>query len=318
MTTSTGKETVQHEIGEDGVLAIQFASGSIAVTATDGPRAIVRELDGQDLEARFHIERTDGRLGLRAREQLLGAVLGRRSIRLSVEFPAGAELTVDTASADIRVTGARGPQRYRTVSGALTILEASGSIGFEVASGEVDISAIGSLVLDGRSVSGDLAVRGGSLERLDLQTTSGDALIDSPLAGSGPFSMQTVSGDARIVAPRGVRVQSTTVSGRVDSHQPGATEPGGGRHAVVVGDGKASMRFRSISGDLVVVAAPGEPAAEPDADTQEARPAPTSSVAEEQPDAHGGERLAILRDLEDGRIDVDEATSRLAALDEGA
>ena len=51
-----------------------------------------------------------------------------------------------------------------------------------------------------RSVSGDLELTGGSLTGLRASTTSGDVRLASPLSGGTDNAIETMSGDARIVA----------------------------------------------------------------------------------------------------------------------
>jgi hypothetical protein len=153
-----------------------------------------------------------------------------------------------------------------------------------------------------------------------LASTSGDIEIDAVLDGSGPYGIQTVSGDVEVQAHGGIRVEGKTVTGQITSRAQHRAESRRGQHHVVVGDGRALLTFKSISGDLRIsdpTSASGvavSPAApEPPAPMAPQPPQPSSPP--DGPDAHETDRLAILRDLENGAIDVAEAGQRLAALE---
>jgi hypothetical protein len=80
----------------------------------------------------------------------------------------------------------------------------------------------------------------------------------------------------------------------------------------VIGDGAARLRFRSLSGDLHVMGAGGErgvkdqPFTPPAPNYPPMPPAPPAPPAPNAPDS-----LEILRQLERGEIDVEEAQRRL-------
>jgi hypothetical protein len=149
-----------------------------------------------------------------------------------------------------------------------------------------------------------------------VASTSGDIEVDAVFAGPGPYGIQTVSGDALVHAHVGIRVEAKTLTGSVASSAPHRSDSRQrGQHDLVVGDGRVLLTFKSISGDLRIAdpqPAPGA-AVSPAAPEPPAPPRPPRAPAE--PDANEAERLAILRDLETGAIDVAEAGARLAALE---
>ena len=195
-----------------------------------------------------------------------------------------------------------------------------------------------------RTVSGDLDLRAATLTGLDVTSMSGDLKVAGRLVGDGPFRVETVSGDA-LLAPAGdIRIEMTTVSGDLRSDIGGTAQGGRGRRSLVVGERGATVTFRSMSGDLRVVPAikvetegRAEPSArpepEPAAKTDTVPPdpvverddtervpvavAPSPAQSDSSTDADEDDaRIAILRALERGEIDVTEAGKRLEALDD--
>ena len=339
MTTTNDGRVLTHQVGERGEVSVRIHSGRLEVTGTDGDVAAVRDLDGRDLDGRFEIERSAGRLVIRPRERGgfdLG--LGRRgrgSVRLAVEVPRHATVALDTASGDVDVRGLDGEQRYRTASGEITAVGVSGPIGIDAVSGDVHLRASGPLELSGRLVSGDIDVHGGTLRSVAVATTSGDIELDSPVEGPGPFSIQTVSGDARVASTGNLRVEARTLTGEIGSELDHRSESGLGRRDLVLGSGSRTLAFRSISGNLHVAAHSGNGGAPvpehaaalpvtaraPEPMAPPAPPAPASAQGGTA-DATSGQpasdaRLTVLRDLESGAIDIATATQRLAELEEG-
>ena len=354
MTTTRHRgATIEHEIGPRGELTLRVETGDVAVVATSEGLVRIRDLDGEDLEGRFAIERADGGLAIRPREGLtLDLAFARRGpARLAIDVPRDATVSLDTASADLRVAGLAGDQRYRTASGTIELVDASGQIGVDAVSGDVRIDARAPVDLSGRLVSGDLRLRGGVLRSVAVGTTSGDVELDAPLVGPGPYSVQTVSGDALVVAGRdGLRVEARTVTGEITADAAHRSESATGQRILLVGAGGPTLAFRSISGDLRILAASTSAVAGPrpvpapervdgvEADRGVPSEPPSGPVGAGTPSAPGGgpasesvsagrssaadpvddARLGILRDLESGSIDVHTATERLAALEDGS
>jgi DUF4097 and DUF4098 domain-containing protein YvlB len=271
----------------------------------------------------------------------LGFLRGDRNgghARLRVELPSAADVTVETASGGITADRLHRKQRYRSVSGEIRVA-GSGTMTIDSVSGDVRLDADGEVELAARVVSGDLHVGGGRLRSAVVSTTSGDVTLESELVGPGPYGIQSVSGDARVRAGAGLKVEARTLTGEIESKVEAAFGRRGRkrRDDLVIGDGRNVLTFKSISGDLRVTDSepasgasfshgapepPAPPIAPPPAIPPDAPMAPSGSTAGEGDQQAAGaapddERLAILRDLEEGRIDVAEATERLAAIDGG-
>lgn len=326
MTTATGSR-LEHTIGAEGLLAIRLRDGEVRLHAVDGDVARVRDVNGHQLGEMFAIQAADGSLSLRA-DRGLEILVGPRSMRpgggrhtpeLEIDMPRRATLVLEAASGDVQADGLLGDQRYRTASGDVVLRAVSGRVAVEVVSGDIDITATGESQVSARSVSGDIALRAAILSTLHLSTTSGDMRIAGRMAGPGPFTIETVSGDA-LLAPAGeIRIEMTSLTGDLASELEGKQMSEKGRRSLSIGANGPAVSFRSMSGDLRVVRPtlvgmpePPSPPRTPEPPRIEQAPANGAIAA-----AYDEARLRILRSLERGEIDVAEAGRRLETLDAG-
>lgn len=315
MTTQTQDGVLSHRIGPDGLVVVRVHDGDIRLRGVSGDLATVRAADGKPLDS-LDIDSGEGSLTIATRRGPEFFGFGRgdrgrgrgRAKNLHLEVPAGATVIVEGASADLDVRGLHGDQRYRSASGDLVLADVRGTLTIEAVSGDVDVDADGPASVTARTVSGDLELRAGSLAELRATTTSGDLHIAGRFDGAGPYAIETVSGDATLAPANDVRIEARTIAGDIVSELPSHRDDTAGRRALIVGKGGPTVTFRSTSGDLRVVA-----------DLRAAAPPPpvpprapiATDPARDEDDA----RLAILRDLERGEIDVAEAGRRLEALD---
>jgi hypothetical protein len=331
MTALMPATTVIHAIGTDGLLVLRVRDGRVRLRGVPGDAVRVGMVDGGPLDG-VEVERGSGSLAIRV-GPASGLVLGRGGRRgrrgaqdLEIDVPAGAAIVVEGVSADIDTNGMTGDQRYRSAAGDLSIRAARGAITAEAMSGDIDLVATGPATLHLRTVSGDIAVRAGSLVAVRATTTSGDLRIAGRFDGSGPYTVETVAGNA-LFAPAGdATIDIRTISGDVRCEIPSRMEEGSGRRTVTIGAGGPAVTVRSLSGDLRIVPAtglaldagrPAVPAADPAA---AAWPPPTPMGAPPSPAiaaAYDDARLGVLRALERGDMDVSEARQRLEALDGG-
>ena len=317
--------TLEHRIGPRGRFSLRQASGDVMVRGVEGDTVRVKSLDDKALSDVFDIEVADDRLELRQRDGFeFGMGMFRRGAGadLKIEVPHGADVSIDTASADINATDLSGSKRFRTASGEVSLARLAGGLDVETVSGEIEIEGAAPLDLIAKSVSGDLHVRVPSIRRLDLGTTSGDIRLDAELSGTGPFAMRSISGDATIVGRTGFRVEAESITGDLSSDVPSKRESLPGRKILVVGRPGPTLTFRSVSGDLHVaeprdaapIAAPVVAAAQPPPDDGPA--AEQAQAAQLAATAGDDRRLDVLRALERGDITIDEATQQLSQLDE--
>jgi hypothetical protein len=250
--TATFRNALEHVIGAEGILSIRFGSGAVRLRAVDGTAVRVRDRGDHDIPDMFQVEVADGSLSLLV-EHGRGWPGGRHHTPdLDVEVPLRASVVIETASGDISAEGLAGDQRYRTASGDMELRGCGGRVAVDAVSGDIEVVAAAEIDLSARTVSGDLEVRAGNVPRFRASTTSGDMKVAGRFAGEGPFTMETVSGDA-LLAPAGdVQIEMTTITGDLRSDLGG--RPGGGRghRTLSVGSGGPLITFRSLSGDLRV------------------------------------------------------------------
>ena len=324
MTTTAIGASLEHPLGADGLLSLRLRDGNVRIRAVESDRLTIRDVDGHDLSGMFAIVLGEGNVSLRSSRDGGGSTPD-----LEIELPRRATIVVETASADIEVDGLTGDQRYRTASGEVQLRTVTNRIAVDAVSGDIDVVASGEAEVTLRTVSGDVALRAATLRSVQATTTSGDIKVAGRLLGPGPFKIVTVSGDMLLAPVGDVRVEMATLSGDLESELDGLTESRRGHRSLRVGSGEPLVEFRSMSGDLSVVrptAVPartmpsGEAAAAPSAPASDtpterlptSRPANGAIVA-----AYEDARLRILRSLERGEIDVEEASLRLEALDRG-
>ncbi|MCI0347707.1 MAG: DUF4097 domain-containing protein, partial [Chloroflexi bacterium] len=280
----------------------------------------------------------DGSLSLRAPDGGINFILDLGFLRrgphanLDVELPRLATIQLETASADVRCDGLHGTSHFRTASGELMLTAAGGSIDIEAVSGDVHVTADAEVSVGCRTVSGEVSVESPTLRRLQVTTTSGDIRATGDMAGEGPFSIDTVSGDADLVTSSGLSVEAKTVAGDIRSPEGWKADRGPGRRTLVVGSGQTRLAFHSISGSLRISDPNGRPGLRGEtAAPQPPRPpaAPPSPDAPGAPvdgpntttddaatdDTSADRRLDILRALERGELTVEDATAQLAELD---
>jgi putative adhesin len=328
MATFVRTQTIAHPIGERGRLVLRVTAADVQMTARPGDEANVRatfeirassdeEADRIFDGAKLHVDAEAGQLAVEEQDGAgnLGAAIsqlfgGRRHVNLSVaaEVPPGAELRLEGVSADVRAQGLRGDQHYATTSGDLYLTDLGGAVRVSTVSGDVTIRAGEPLEVHVDAVSGDLSVITPRLDGLRANTVSGDLEIEGALGG-GEFRVDTVSGDLTVGLLGGASFEVRGVSTDIRSDLDHRIEGQRDRRRVVVGGGGPAFSFNSMSGDLDIRRPrrlEGRDAPPPTSQPAPARPAGSQPTAEEQ--------LAVLRALEAGEIDVDEATRRLGGV----
>ncbi|MDP8903915.1 MAG: DUF4097 family beta strand repeat-containing protein [Chloroflexota bacterium] len=276
---------VRHRIGRNGRVVLRSVAGSIRVRGTDTDEAVVVARSERGTPP-LNVERAEGSLLVeppRAGLSILGRSAGFREIDIDfdVELPRHARLDLSTVSAELTVEGVFGEQSYKTVSGDVRLADVGGRVSARAVSGDVELHQGGRLELDATTTSGDVTIHAQLLDRLSVRSVSGDVAIAAVLRPGPRHSVETVSGDLELRSAGGVTVE---LARALDLGRAG-------RRPIVIGDGAAQLVFRSMSGEADVRAGDG---------------AERPSSAPARPD-----RLAILRALERGEIDVDEAARQL-------
>lgn len=319
MTRYARQQVIEHEIGPSGHFGLRVTHPDVEIIASNGDVARVviefripaeSEADADAVLERARYEVTKGATRLEVNEPRLTGRglpnlvnrLGIGSLKVSTsvraEVPAGAEVTFEGVSADLRSSGLRGRQSYRSVSGDMVLQGVAGEVRARGVSSDVSLRAAEPIRLEANTVSGDLSAVTPRFDELRLESISGDIDLEGALPPRGEARVETVSGDVRIGVVGGMTIEVRALSSSVSVSVPHRSEGSRDRRRYVIGDGSARLVFRSMSGDLVAHA----PSTIEAARSAPSNPEPMDPTAE----------IEILRALERGEIDVEEAASRLA------
>lgn len=335
MATFVRTQEIEHEIGPTGQLALRVTSPDVEMRAVDSGIARVRATfeirAGSDAEAdeildRVRLNVTEGPGSLDVMEpregpnlgslmRLLGGSGGKvQDVSVTVDAPRGCDLRYDGVSADLTATGFRGTQQYRTVSGDLVLEDVGGDLRVRDVSGDISLRASAPLPsLEINTVSGDVSAVAPAVGQLRVVTVSGDVELEASLADGPGHRVETVSGDFSFGLSGSLTVEVRGLSTDVDVRLPHRAEGSRERRRYVIGDGGPDLLFSSMSGDIQV-RTPHRGA--PMAPTPPTPPTPPMPVTPPTPPIPASldpqQQLDVLRALERGEIDVDEATRRLA------
>ena len=328
MATFVRTQEVAHEIGERGRLALRVTSPDVEMRGDDVTLARVRisfeirapsEAKADEIFQALRYQVTQGAGSLEVSEPKhgpgagLGSVvhlfgIGSDRVETSVEVdaPRHADLRYDGVSADVTATGFRGTQEYRTVSGDLVLDRVGGDVRIKGVSSDVSLRADDPLSsFEINTVSGDVSGVAPRIGQLRATTVSGDIELEGILADGPEHRIETVSGDVSLGVTDNLTLEVRGLSSDADIRLPHRSEGSRDRRRYIIGIGGPQLLFSSMSGDIEV---------RPPRRTGSAPPPPAPvapPVPPRPPLIDEGDQLAILRALERGEIDVDEATRRL-------
>jgi DUF4097 and DUF4098 domain-containing protein YvlB len=264
-----------------------------------------------------------------------------------VDVPRAARVTINSVSADIGSHFLSGEQSYKSVSGDIAVDPDGGKLNLQTVSGDIEVRAAEPIELSVNTTSGDVKVEGAVVNRFDARTVSGDIQYEAGF-GVGPVhTIETVSGDISIETYSGVTVEvksgmnmrrgdsQTQVAGdgaaqvrfrtlSGDCHVLGAHDVDDGRRGRKHGKhdrferdlerrihDQVNRSFGRMPKDIDFTG--GRPPMPPAPPTAPTPPMPPSFTSE--PPAPGrrepADQLEVLRALERGEIDVEEASRRL-------
>lgn len=192
---------------------------------------------------------------------------------LDVRLPRTIELTVETVSADITVTGIEGRLLdTSSVSGKIRLDSTARELEVGSISGTIEISGSGDRAhvdtvsgdIDLRSshremkletVSGNILAAAGSYREFSGSSVSGDIALRGTPAADARMDAETMSGDVSVTLPpdASARLDAETFSGRIRSDFGSVEEPehGPGRSLdAVIGNGNARFTIETFSGDI--------------------------------------------------------------------
>ena len=328
MATFVRTQEVAHEIGERGRMALRVTNPDVEMRGDDGTVARVRitfeiraasETEADEIFDRLRYRVTQGTGSLEVAEPKHDAGAGLGSLvrlfvtgssqvdtSLEVDAPRNADLRYDGVSADLTATGFRGTQEYRTVSGDLVLDGIGGDVRIKGVSSDISLRAEDPLSsLEINTVSGDISGVAPRIEQLRATTVSGDVELEGILADGPEHRIETVSGDVSLGVTDNLTLEVRGLSTDADIRLPHRSEGSRDRRRYVIGDGGPQLLFSSMSGDIEV---------RPPRRTGSAPPPPapvTPPIPPRPPSIGDDDQLSVLRALERGEIDVEEATRRL-------
>lgn len=213
-----------------------------------------------------------------------------------IETPASSNVSVRTVSASAAISGLEGDCSVKSVSGRIELEQLSGDLNIRSVSGKI----IGKM-LKGEgyfnSVSGSVIIRDSELATFACKTVSGKTLIETPI-GEGPYSFQSVSGNATLMTAKDspLSLVAKSLSGRFKtSLETSQYTRQSGRTRASLNGGGVMVKMKSVSGNFYVV-----------------------SSEDDQPRSlrvdrlTGEERMSILTKLQDGDLSLDEARAKLS------
>lgn len=229
MALSAAARDVFEEIpfDKDGEIAIENRKGSVTVKAWDEPLVIVEASLGSGVDD-LEISGDDDDLSIKVNYPR-GLFRRAGETKIEVTVPRGCSVKIESASAQISITGVTGEIQAETRNGSIRIQECSSrEVRAETVNGSVRVYGdLGSV--EANTISGSIEVHGASKEvraesvsgRIEIQgtptrvkasTVNGSLTLEG---ASGEVSLETVSGSIRVEGDRFDECNAATVSGSI-------------------------------------------------------------------------------------------------------
>ncbi len=265
-------------VAADATIDVSNVQGSVVVTAWDRNEVeltAVLESDKDQLE----FEATDRLVRIKVQRPDRHRYHSEDGdATLTLKLPKGARLIVDTVSADITVDGVRGEQRLESVSGTVQTRAYDQPLSLHVVSGEIQVAGSGGEAplttenvsgttivsgirgaFEGQTISGTIDASIAAVERLHVETVSGDVDIRAELAAAARVEMESVSGTLTLTLKPPVNVDFELESFSGDIETCFGTKPQdkskygpGSVLEYTQGKGGARVVIESLSGDIEV------------------------------------------------------------------
>jgi DUF4097 and DUF4098 domain-containing protein YvlB len=270
--------TKRANVAADATVEVSNVQGSVTITAWDKNEVeLIAELESTrdelefeatDRHVRIEVDREKGNYGRDHDEDA----------NLTLRVPKGARLIVDTVSADIGVTGARGEQSLESVSGEVRTQAFDAAVKAASVSGEVIVTGnggkaavttenvSGSAVVTGvrgsyrgEVVSGEIKASVAAANHLEVSSVSGEIDIQAELTPTARVEMGSVSGTVtfRIKPPVNADFDIESFSGDIENcfgPQPRDTSKytPGSELNFTQGSGGARVEIETLSGEIIV------------------------------------------------------------------
>src|SRR5262245_9184407 len=234
---------IRHRIGASGSFTLNNVSGDVRVRGVAGDEVVAsaRWDGGGDQPLPLVVRRSQGSLQIDTDQTGNWFSWRRRGgIEFDIDVPFGARVEVQVVSSDMEVHGLTGEQSYKSVAGDIEITGAGGRVAGQTVSGDIELQASKPIEISLTTTSGDVEAAATLFQVVRMRTVSGDISVRGSFAEGPQHSVESVSGDLQIVAANGVTVDSRL---GIDFSKKDA-------RPMVAGDGRANLRFRSLSGDV--------------------------------------------------------------------
>ena len=247
------------EFDDVTALRVRLIAGSVAVLATDGKSSLdVASVSGDPLDVTYE----NGVLTITHENLTWEGLLkwlrpARPSAVVTVTVPRTCPTQVGVVSATAVLSGMSARCSVKSVSGELTLDGVTGDVDAHTVSGALEGQGINGK-LNFNTVSGDLSLADGWLERLDLNSVSGDVTADIDLDPLGGVRASTVSGEVtlRLAAETEAQVHLFSMSGAVRSEFSELRSMSGpASHTVSgsLGGGSGHVSVTTMSGRIMLL-----------------------------------------------------------------
>jgi DUF4097 and DUF4098 domain-containing protein YvlB len=270
--------TKRANVAPDATVEVSNVQGRVTITAWDKNEVeLVAELESPKDELEFEATQRNVRIEVDRPKGNYGRG-NDQDANLTLRVPARARLIVDTVSADIGVTGARGEQSLESVSGEVRTQAFDAAVKAASVSGEVIVAGnggkaavstdnvSGSSVVTGvrgsyrgEVVSGQIKATVAAAELLEVSTVSGEIDVSAELTPSARVEMESVSGSVtlRIKPPVNADFDIESFSGDIENcfgPEPRDTSKytPGSELNFTQGKGGARVEIETLSGEITV------------------------------------------------------------------
>lgn len=255
-------------VGDDTRLVVEHHVGLVVVTVWDRDEVAFDvdydpefyEFEVRDRGLRIHAEFTPLRGGRAAAELLVRVPTWMpvevRGLDVDVEIEGVlAPIEVDVVGGDVFVRGGRGEVEVRSVHGGIEIQDAIAELDLSSAHDDVELhDCTGEIRVE--CVNGDVRMEGLSSGSVEIETTSGDVLIDGTLEPGGDYFVSTHAGDVAIslLPETDLTVTVDTFDGNVRARLDATLEEveRGKRYRMVLGTGEGRLIVESFAGDVIL------------------------------------------------------------------
>ena len=173
------------------------------------------------------------------------------------------DVSANTVSGDVRISGAGRINAAKTISGMVEITEAQvdGALESSSVSGDVVLRRVTARRINAASVSGNIRLEELQCDRVSANSTSGTVTFSGALAHNGRYELNSFSGEIRLALSgnTGFEIDANSFSGDIRSDltittRGSQTTRRGPRRVLsgTFGDGSAVLDLMTFSGSIVI------------------------------------------------------------------